>query len=288
MTTQQAVKWTIFWVFTSCLVGALVFWFDGQAASMTFFTVYLIEKTLSFDNLFVFLLIFSYFKTPDSLKRRILTIGIWGAVVFRAIFIFSGSLLFEQFAWLLYVLGAVLVYLGGSLFFGGQDDEADVANMWAVRFAKKHLSVENEYCRGDLTTKRLTSRNIYWTASRKPGYFSLTFLVIVVVEISDIIFAIDSVPAAFAITNEAYLIYTANICAILGLRSMYFVMDSMIHRLRFINYGVGLILSFIGVKILISNFVHIDAIHSMAGILTVLAITFIASYFFPKKEACTE
>jgi len=282
MTTKTAILWTALWVGVSTLVGGLIYGVYGQEASMTFFAVYLIEKTLSFDNLFVFLLIFSYFKTPNEYKHKILMCGIAGAIVFRAIFIFSGSALFARFEWLLYVLGALLIYLGIKLFASGDDGNEDVSKSFAVRFAKKYLSVEDSYCGGSLTTKN------HELSSRPQKWLTLTFMVIVVVEISDIIFAIDSVPAAFAITSDPVLIYLANICAILGLRSLFFVMDSIIDRLRFINYGVGVILIFIGAKNLTNGFIHIDPTVSMIGILTVLGVTFSVSFIFPSKQVLTQ
>ena len=276
MSTKSAVFWTIFWIFTAGLIGLYIGAQYSPEDAMEFYAVYLIEKTLSFDNLFVFFLIFSYFKTPDNLKQKILIYGIAGAIIFRAIFIFGGTILFEQFDWLLYILGAGLIYLGFKLFFGEEDGEEDVADMWAVKVCKKRLRFKDEYHGGELVTIGSYNNKLY---------FTLTFLVIVVIEISDIIFAIDSVPAAFAITNNGFIIYTANMCAILGLRSLYFVMDAFINRLKFINYGVGIILAFIGFKLLTKDYIHINPNHSMIGVLAVLGITFVVSVLFTKEEA---
>lgn len=281
MSTKAACWWTSFWISVSILIGLFIGAQGGADRAMEFYAVYLIEKTLSFDNLFVFFLIFTYFKTPDNLKQKILLYGVVGAIVFRAIFIFSGAILFNKFDWLLYILGAGLIYLGIKLFFENNqgDEDEKVADMWAVKFCKKRLRFDDDYHNGKLL--------ILYGKLNHPC-FTLTFLVIVVIEMSDIIFAIDSVPAAFAITNNGPIIYIANMCAILGLRSLYFVMDAFINRLKFINYGVGIILAFIGFKLLTKDYIHIDPNYSMIGVLTILTITFIISIISTEKEIIEE
>ena len=218
ITTKAATIATVFWVLVAGVFGGILYFTQGAQVASTFGTVYLVEKMLSMDNLFVFMLIFSYFGIKDKDKHRILTYGIIGAFVFRAIFIFGGLEVINQMHVLVYALGALLVYLGIKTALSNEDEADDVSESLAIRISAK---------------------------------FGLSKIVtcIIAIEIADIIFAIDSVPAAFAFTQDAQTIFMANVCAIMGLRALFFLVDSLAKKLVYLNIGLGIILAFIGAKV---------------------------------------
>lgn len=223
MTTKQALTWTILWFLASLLVAATVYLDSGLGRAATFLTVYGVEWALSMDNLFVFLLIFQHFDVPRQRQRVILNYGLIGALAFRAVFIFGGVELLHHFHWMLDVMAIALVYMGCKLALLKEEDSADVSESLAVRLARRF------------------------------GVRSVTVMVILAIEVSDIIFAIDSVPASFGITRDAAVIYTANICAILGLRSMFFLLQNVADRMKYLNLVLGVVLVLIGVNVLVGR-----------------------------------
>lgn len=238
MSLQRAIGWTLFWILSAAIFNGGVYYFYGAEKAAEFATAYTIEKLLSFDNLFVFLLIFNYFKVPESDRRKVLNYGIAGAIILRAIFIGLGVAVVSQFHWLLYVMGAILLYSAWGI--GFSDDDDDISDSKVIKWAN--------------------SLNI------KP-----LFVWIIAIELSDIVFAIDSIPAALAISQDMFIIYTSNIFAILGLRSLFFVIQYLYDYIPQLKYGIALILAFIGVKMLLPLVdMHVESTHSLIVVFSIL------------------
>ncbi|EPY5177109.1 TerC family protein [Klebsiella pneumoniae] len=268
MTMKQAAGWSILWVTLSLLFNAAFWWYlvqtQGRAVAdpqaLAFLTGYLIEKALAVDNVFVWLMLFSYFAVPPALQRRVLVYGVLGAIVLRTIMIFAGSWLISQFDWLLYVFGAFLLFTGVKMALAKEDDSG-IGDKPLVRWIRSHLRM----------TDKIESERFF---TRKNGVLFATplLLVLILVELSDVIFAVDSIPAIFAVTTDPFIVLTSNLFAILGLRAMYFLLAGVAERFSMLKYGLSVILVFIGVKMLIVDFYHIPVAISlgvMGGILTV-------------------
>lgn len=268
---KRALWMTLFWICLALCFNVGVYFFKGSEAALNFLTGYLIEKSLSVDNLFVFILIFSYFKTPPSLMRKALFWGIAGAVIARGIFIFLGIELLARFEWILYVFGAFLLYTGIHLAFA-KEKKMDLKNTWIVRGVRRFLPISANYEGGKLLV-------------RKQGvlYATPLLLVILSIESIDIMFAIDSIPAILAITTDPFIVYTSNIFAILGLRELYFVLYAMQQKFTYLHYGIALILVFIGVKMILSPFYHFPALVTLAIVFGVLTLSILFSLVKEKK-----
>lgn len=252
MPKRKALTWTGVWVTLASAFGLAVWMFAppqiAANATMEFFSAYLIEYSLSIDNLFVFLLLFQAFKVPQGFQHRVLFWGIFGAVVLRAIFIFAGTALVQEFKALLYVFGGFLIYTGLKLLFAGEDDdEANVADNAVVKLARRFIAVSDHY-----------DGHKFFTDVGGIRRATPLLLVLVCVELSDVVFAIDSIPAVFGISNDPFIIYTSNIFAILGLRSMYFLLAGALWGLRFLKPALGIVLAFVGVKMCVP-LVHLVA-----------------------------
>jgi tellurite resistance protein TerC len=235
---KETVSWSIVWVSIACIFGAFVFWQFGNFKGKEFFTGYLIELSLSIDNLFVFLLIFNFFKVPKKFQHRALFWGIFMALVMRMVMIFAGAQLVEQFEWILYFFGAFLIYTGIKMF--GDDESFDPEESAIVKLTTKFIRIENKY-EGE---KFFTVAN-----GRRAG--TLLLLVLIVINVADLVFAVDSIPAIFGITTDRYIVYTSNIFAILGLRTFFFLLADMADRFHYLKYGLAFVLSFIGFKMLL-------------------------------------
>lgn len=243
MPVRNALLWTLFWVVSAIAFGVGVYYAKGAEAATQFASVYVVEKLLSFDNLFVFLLIFNHFNVPNKDRRKVLNYGIAGAVILRAIFIGFGIAVISNFTWVLYVLGVALLYSAWGVAFGGEDDGVEDSKI--VNFAK--------------------------TFSVKP-----LFVWIVAIELSDIVFAIDSIPAALSISQDMFIVYSANIFAIMGLRSLFFVVQHTYDYVPQLKYGIALILVFIGVKMLLPLIdVHVDSVMSLLIVVFILVMNVI-------------
>lgn len=269
MSVKQAAAWSLLWVTLSLLFNAAFWWYlvhtqgrevaDPQA--LAFLTGYLIEKALAVDNVFVWLMLFSYFEVPAALQRRVLVYGVLGAIVLRTIMIFGGSWLITQFSWLLYLFGVFLLFTGVKMALA-KEDETSIADRPLVRWVRNHLrmtdTIENEHF-----------------FVRKNGLLFATplFLVLILVEISDVIFAVDSIPAIFAVTTDPFIVLTSNLFAILGLRAMYFLLSGVAERFSMLKYGLSVILVFIGVKMLIVDFYHIPIGVSLGVVFGILVLT---------------
>lgn len=270
---REALIWTAIWVSLALCFNGLIYVWKGKEAALQFLAGYLIEESLSVDNLFVFLLVFSYFKVPSQYQHKVLFWGILGAALMRASLILVGTALIERFHWVIYIFGAFLLVTGIKLgLSSGEDDELDPGKNPVVRLVKRFMPVTTEY-HGD---------NFFL---RQEGKLLATplFIVLMVVETTDLVFALDSIPAIFAITTDPFIVYTSNIFAILGLRSLYFALAGMMELFHYLRYGLAFILSFVGVKMLASKFFHIPIGVALAVIAVVLAFSVFASIKWPPK-----
>ncbi|AUW48925.1 TerC family protein [Salmonella enterica] len=271
MSMKQAAGWSILWVTLSLLFNAAFWWYlaetqgrevaDPQA--LAFLTGYLIEKSLAVDNVFVWLMLFSYFSVPPALQRRVLVYGVLGAIVLRTIMIFAGTWLITQFEWLLYVFGAFLLFTGVKMALA-KEDESGIGEKPMVRWLRGHLrmtdTIENEH---------------FFVRKNGLLYATPLLLVLIMVEFSDVIFAVDSIPAIFAVTTDPFIVLTSNLFAILGLRAMYFLLSGVAERFSMLKYGLAVILVFIGIKMLIVDFYHIPIAISLGVVFGILTITLV-------------
>jgi tellurite resistance protein TerC len=269
VTLRGAVAWTVLWVALAAGFAVLLFFhghrMTGDPAganrrlSLEFVTGYLVEESLSVDNLFVFLLVFRHFKVPSGLQRKVLLWGILGAIVMRAIFIGAGVTLLNRFEWVMYLFGIFLVYAGIKLFIRDKGGENPSDN-FLTRFAQRHLRITDQFSDGSFTIVQSGVR-----------YFTRLALVLIVIETTDMIFAVDSIPAVLAVTRQPYIVFTSNIFAILGLRALYFALSGLMDRFHLIHYGLALILMFIGMKMLGAKFIQVPTLYALGVIVTVLA-----------------
>jgi tellurite resistance protein TerC len=259
VSVREAAGWTAIWVSLGLAFGGVVWWAYGSQAGGEYFAGYLIEKSLAVDNVFVFALIFSYFAVPREYQHRVLFYGVIGALVFRAIFIAGGAVVIEQFAWVLYLFGAFLVFTGWKMF-THRNDEMDPSRNPALRLVRRRVPSTEEY-----------HGQKFWVKSAGRWVATPLFTVLVLVETTDIIFAVDSIPAIFAVTQEPFLVFTSNAFAILGLRAMYFLLADLIHRFVYLKAGLAAILVLVGVKMLLLDVWKVPIWLSLAGIATILA-----------------
>ncbi|MDN8123051.1 TerC family protein [Klebsiella pneumoniae subsp. pneumoniae] len=280
MTMKQAAGWSILWITLSLLFNAAFWWYlvqtQGRAVAdpqaLAFLTGYLIEKALAVDNVFVWLMLFSYFAVPPALQRRVLVYGVLGAIVLRTIMIFAGSWLISQFDWLLYVFGAFLLFTGVKMALAKEDDSG-IGDKPLVRWIRSHLRM----------TDKIESERFF---TRKNGVLFATplLLVLILVELSDVIFAVDSIPAIFAVTTDPFIVLTSNLFAILGLRAMYFLLAGVAERFSMLKYGLSVILVFIGVKMLIVDFYHIPVAISLGVVGGILAVTLLINAWVNRQH----
>lgn len=266
---KESFLWTAFWIASALGFNILIYHTHGPKSAMEFFTGYLIEESLSVDNLFVFLLIFRYFKTPEHLLHRVLFYGILGAILMRALFIFGGIALVEQFKWLFYLFGILLVYMGIKILVQ-KDTEIHPEQNPLITRCSKWIPL----------TKQYHGENFFIVREGK-RYATPLFLTLLTVEFTDLLFAIDSIPAIFAITLDPFIVYTSNIFAILGLRSLFFALRASLDLFHYLHYAIGIILTFIGIKMLVQPFVHIPIVITLGFIVTALVSAIVLSYLFP-------
>lgn len=268
---REALAWSGMWVGLAAAFAVLVYFWHGRAASLEFATGYLIELSLSVDNLFVFLVIFRYFRVPGELQHRVLFWGILGALITRGIFILAGVSLISRFHWLIYVFGALLVYSGIKLL-KDSDEEVNPEKNPLLRLFRKWMPVTDDYV-GEK----------FWV--RQPGLYATPLVVVLlVVETTDIVFAVDSIPAVLAITLNAFIVYTSNVFAILGLRSMYFAVSGMMEWFEYLHYGLSVVLILIGAKMLVSHYVEVPTVVALGTVAGVIAVSVVASVVWPRRE----
>ncbi len=270
---KEAVGWTVTWITLAMLFNLGIAHYAGPEKALEFLTGYVIEYSLSVDNIFVFALLFSYFSVPPMYQHRVLFWGIIGALVMRAGMILAGTVLITKFAWIIYVFGAFLILTGLKMIFK-RDEEIHPERNPVVRWFKKFMPVTTDF-RGD---KFFVRENGIRMATP-------LFVVLLLVEVSDVIFAVDSIPAIFAVTKDPFIVYTSNVFAILGLRSLYFALSGVLDKFHYLKVGLGVVLSFVGVKMLLGHTEYkIDTHVSLGVILAVLVSSIIASLVWPRKK----
>jgi tellurite resistance protein TerC len=270
---KEALIWSLIWFSLALLFGgALWAWLDhtsgralADAKIMEYLTGYLLEKTLAMDNIFVFVMLFSYFSVPIEYQKRVLVYGVFGAIVLRALMILLGAWLIAQFHWVLYVFGAFLLITGVKMFIFA-DHEPDLAQNPLLRWLRKHVRITDIY-HGDK----------FWIVEKGVRWFTPMFLVLVLVEFSDVIFAMDSIPAIFAITSDPFIVFTSNIFAILGLRALYFLLADMADRFLLLKYGLAIVIIFVGTKMLIVEWFKIPVAVSLGVVIAVLGTSVLLS-----------
>jgi tellurite resistance protein TerC len=271
VTFREALVWSGVWVGFATAFAVQVYFWHGRSESLEFATGYLIELSLSIDNLFVFLVIFRYFRVPSELQHRVLFWGILGALITRGIFILAGVSLIQRFHWLTYVFGALLVYSGVKLL-RQADEEIDPEKNPLLKMFRRWVPVTDDYV-GEK----------FWV--RRPGLYATPLVVVLlIVETTDVVFAVDSIPAVLAITLNAFIVYTSNVFAILGLRSMYFAVAGMMDLFEYLHYGLSVVLILIGAKMLASHYVTVPTVAALGTVAGVIAISVVASLVFPQKK----
>lgn len=272
ITLREASAWSAVWISLALFFNLYIYYSRGSEDAINFLTGYLIEKSLSIDNLFVFLLIFTYFQTPHSSQHKVLFYGVLGAIVMRAIFIWLGIVLVSHFHWIIYIFGAFLMFTGIKLALE-KDKKINPESNPILRIFCYFFSVTNEY------------HDDKFFVLKKGKYFATPLLIVLIsIETTDIIFAVDSVPAVLAITFDPFIVYTSNIFAILGLRSLYFVLSHMMQLFHHLHYAISFILVFVGVKMLTSDLYKINNFYALGIIFGALAISIIASIMFPLNK----
>lgn len=278
---KEAILWSVFWISLALLFNAGIYFFGDKGDAFDFFTAYILEKSLSVDNLFVFIMIFGYFNIAPKYQHKILFWGIFGALIMRAVFIFAGIALIKQFSWIMYIFGIFLVYTGIHMLFekDGQSDFNPEKNI-VIRAFRKIMPVTNDNPEGHFFV-------------RKNGvlYATSFFIALLFIEVSDLIFAVDSIPAVLSVSNDTFIVFTSNIFAILGLRSLYFALNGIMGYFQYLKYALAGILSFIGLKMCVNELAaelgwhfHISNFVSLGLIVGLLTIAIVASIVSKKKR----
>lgn len=280
VTAKEALAWSLVWFTLAMLFGAALWgWLDqtvgreiADARAMEYLTGYLLEKTLAMDNIFVFVMIFNYFAVPLAYQKRVLVYGVLGAIILRALMILLGAWLIAKFHWVLYVFGAFLLITGIKMFIFA-DHAPDLASNPVLKWLKNHLRITHDF-HGDQ----------FWIMDKGVRWFTPMFLVLVLIELSDVIFAMDSIPAIFAITDDPFIVFTSNIFAILGLRALYFLLADMAARFHLLKFGLALVLMFVGIKMLIVEWFKVPVAVSLAVVVAVLGTSILLSLIASKKR----
>ena len=273
VSTKEALIWSAIWITIAMLFNLWLYFYLGSKygeevatqKSLEFLTGYVLEKSLAVDNLFVFIMLFTYFKVPEIYQKRVLVYGIFGALILRSIMIVVGATLVSEFHWILYIFGAFLLFSGIKMFKSGEDS-GDIENNFIIKFLRKNFKITDNY-HGEKFFVKIDGKT----------WITPLFVVLIFIEFTDLIFAVDSIPAIFAVTTDPFIVYTSNIFAILGLRALYFILADMADRFELLKYGLAIILMFIGVKLLIMEFFKIPILLSLGFVIGVLAISIIAS-----------
>ena len=272
---KEALIWTAVWVSLALAFAAGLFFLYGHHVALTFLTGYLIEEALSVDNIFVIVLIFDYFAVPKVFQHRVLFYGIVGALVMRGLFIGLGTLLLAKFQWIIYVFGGLLVVTGIRMALK-QDEEFEGDQNPIVKFVRRIVPMSHEY-----------AGKHFFTVENGRRIATPLLLVLVLVEFTDLIFAIDSIPAIFGVTRDPFIVFTSNIFAVLGLRTLYFLLAAVVDRFYLLKYGLAAILTFVGAKMIGERWVHVPILLSLGVVLALLAVSITASLIWPQREPDT-
>ena len=276
ISVKEALIWSAGWIFISLTFNLGIYLWFGYDSALEFLTGYLIEKSLSVDNIFVFAILFSYFKVPPEHQHKVLMWGILGALVMRGALIAIGTALISNFHWVIFVLGAFLVYTGIKMAVQKEISVHPEKNP-VVNLAKRFIPISDDYD-GDKFVTIIDGKKI----------FTPLLVVLIVVEVTDLMFAVDSIPAIFAITTDAFIVYTSNVFAILGLRALYFALSGVLDMFHYLKYGLGMVLSFVGIKMLISDFYIISIPVALGTVAAILALSIIVSIVIPAKTVTNE
>ncbi|MFH5885574.1 TerC family protein [Halalkalibaculum sp. DA3122] len=269
---KEALIWTGVWIVQALLFGIGVYYYMGGSTALDYYTGYLIEKSLSVDNIFVFLLVFTYFKVPAKYQHKVLFWGIFGALVMRLLFIFTGVALLERFHWIIYVFGGFLVFTGIKLALE-KDKEVHPEKNPVLKLVRRFIPITKSYHGSNFFIKKMGRR-----------IATPMFVVLIVIETTDVVFALDSIPAILAITTDEFIIYSSNAFAILGLRALYFALAGVMKLFHYLHYGLSMILVFVGIKMLIADFYHIPTPWALGFVALTLIASVIASLLFPKED----
>ena len=276
VTRTEAAVWSMVWIGLALVFNAGIYYTSGSELALEFLAGYLIEKSLSVDNIFVFLLIFSYFSVPLAYQRRVLLWGILGALVMRGVFIAVGATLLHYFHWIIYVFGAFLIFTGVQMLRAG-DEQTDPENNPVIRLVRRILPVTDDY------------EEQHFFVRRQGKLFATPLLVVLLsVESTDLMFAVDSIPAIFAVTDDVFIVYTSNVFAILGLRALYFLIADVLDLFVYLRYGLGVVLGFVGVKMLLVDTYPIPIGVSLSVIAAVLTVAVAASLLFPPAKPAAD
>jgi len=274
--SREALAWSAMWIALAAAFAGLIFFWQGRQVALEFVTGYVLELSLSVDNLFVFLVIFRYFAVPEQHQRGVLFWGILGALLMRGVFILAGVGLIERFHWILYVFGGLLIYSGVRLGFSGEH-HVDPAKNPAVRTLRRLLPVTDDFQGGRFFVRG-------WKGH--PGLYATPLLIVLaVIETTDLLFAVDSIPAVLAVTLNAFIVYTSNVFAILGLRSMYFAVAGLMKVFRFLHTGLALVLVLVGLKMITADYLPISTLATLGVVAIVLLVSVGASVVFPAKPS---
>jgi len=270
VTVKEALTWTFVWIFMSLIFNTIIYFWKGQQQALEFFTGYLVEKALSVDNIFVFIMIFSYFQIPTKYQHKVLFWGIIGALIMRIIFIFAGVALLEKFHFTIYIFGALLIFTGYRMF-KHTNLKIDPDKNPVIKFFKRFIPVSANLHDDKFFIKMDGKR-----------FATPLFLVLILIETTDLIFAVDSIPAILAITQDQFIVYTSNVFAILGLRSLYFALAGIVHRFWLLSYGLAVVLIFVGLKMILIDFYKIPIEWSLLFIATIISGSIFLSLKFKK------
>jgi tellurite resistance protein TerC len=277
---KEALAWSLVWFTLAMLFGGVLWgWLDysvgrhvANTKVMEYLTGYLLEKTLAMDNIFVFVMLFSYFAVPIEFQKRVLVYGVLGAIVLRALMILVGAWLISEFHWVLYLFGAFLLITGIKMFVFA-DHEPDLAKNPLLKWLRRHLRITEGY-----------HSDKFWIYEKGVRWFTPMFLVLVLIEFSDVIFAMDSIPAIFAITSDPFIVFTSNIFAILGLRALYFLLANMADRFHLLKFGLAIVLMFVGMKMLIVDWFKIPVAASLGVVISILGTSILLSLISSRKS----
>jgi len=273
VSVKEALIWTFVWIFLALIFNVIIYFWRGQQQALEYFTGYLVEKALSVDNIFVFIMIFTYFQIPTKYQHKVLFWGITGALLMRIVFIFAGVALLEKFHFTIYLFGALLIFSGYKMF-NHNNSKLDPDKNPVIRFFKRFMPV-SPALHDDKFFLKIEGRR----------YATPLFLVLIFIETTDLIFAVDSIPAILAITQDQFIVYTSNVFAILGLRSLYFALAGVVHRFWLLNYGLAIVLIFVGIKMILIDFYKIPIEWSLLFIAAIITASIFLSLKFKNKKS---
>lgn len=276
VSVKEALTWSGIWICLSLIFNALIYYWFGESKAIEFFTGYVIEKSLSIDNIFVFVLVFKYFQIPSIYQHKILFWGIIGALIMRVIFIFAGVALIEKFHWTIYLFGVFLIYTGYKMF-TEQDKQMEPEKNPLIKLFRRVMPVTNQL-QGDK----------FFVRENGKRYATPLFLVLIVIETTDLIFAVDSIPAILAVTQDRFIVYTSNVFAILGLRSLYFALAHVIHRFVYLSTGLAVILVFVGLKMVMVDIFKIPTFISLIVIAVIITASIVLSLIKTRNDKGSE